>query len=241
MNLSLEEINLQLEERPHDLTVWREWLSYCRRHDLPHDRYIDYLEKEGIIKEDGRSRSWEIYRGKDLDLLRGVVAPDLELLLLSYPEMESTEGIEDLIAVNLKATYIRNVRNLEVTKIFSSFGMSDSKIRFSDTVDPNVLTKLSLSDKVEIENLNVIYEALNLTTLTVQDYDGSLGLKLDKLKKLTTLNIFSLDTEILKKLGDSLYLKHMRGYTVQCNEILKLMKENWYPNLEFPVKGVYNQ
>lgn len=227
MNLSLEEINRQLEEYPHDLTIWREWLVYTRRYDLPHDRYIDYLEKEGYLSKTSRDRIWTMSKGKHLEVLCGVRTKKLRVLNIYGRDIESTVGIEALIAPKLTDLTLQEVNNFEITKIFPKMTILDSMVNFSDTADLNALTSLTL-ENTSILNIDRIYEAVNLVGLTIQDTKSAF-----KITTFEKLRILSGTPNSLKKMGNSDTVEHI--YTDY--HLNHLMNKGWYPNLEYPFKG----
>ena len=230
--LSLEEIELQLEENPDDLTVWREWLSYCRRHDLPQDRYIEYLEKEGILKT--YKHTWEIFKGKSLDILRRVVTTKTIALQLFNSELESISGLEEFIAPKLEHLVLKQITKVEITAFPKYVWAINSKLVFSDTADFSKLITLHLN-KVEIENIDKIYEAENLENLILEDISRP-DIQISRFKNLVHLSVDNPD--ILKKLGTS---DTVTSIHAAKNRLTGLVNNGWYPNLEFPIKGINNQ
>lgn len=231
MTLSIEEIELHLEERPHDLTVWREWLAYTRRHDIPHDRYIAYLRKEGFLNKDIQESLWIIERGNNLEFLRGVISEEPELISIFGPGLYSTQGIEDFIAPNLTKLVMQEVDSLELTKGFPNIAIFDSTINLSDAADLSNLYSLSI-DNTSITNLDKLYEAVNLTKIIVRQC--KLDIQISRFKKLRSL---AGNPNILKDMGDSDTVE--RIFTT--NSLHTLKNKGWYPNLEYPFKGINKQ
>ena len=232
MTLSIEEINRQLEEYPHDLSVWREYLSYCRRHDLSHDRYLDYLDNNALVIL--YKHTWYINKGKDLDVLSGVFTTDLESIILANLELESTKGLEDLIAPNFKELWIGSIQHIELTACPTILNLYDNHITLSNTIDLTSLTKLQSSNS-QISNMDKIYDAINLEDLSVENVNTLNSRcfipKISKFKKLK--NFSTGTTDELKQFGDSKSLISIRSYGVE-----PLVDKGWYPNLEYPIKGI---
>ena len=227
MTLSIDEIELGLEEHPHDLSAWGEWLSYNRRHALSHNRYIDYLKKEGFLIEDHQKNIWNIERGNNLEFLRGVVTNEPTILRISGSELKSTQGIEDFIAPNLGRLDLIDVDGLEITKGFPTLTISNSKINISDNIDLSGLTFLALNG-VKIYNISKIYDATNLDCLTVKKVSPSL-----QISNFKNLRIIRGSYNLVKKFGDSDTVQ----YIYANHSLSRLMDRGWYPNLEYPFKG----
>ena len=236
MTLSIEEIELQLEEHPHDLSVWREWLAYCRRHNLPQNRYKKYLTEYGFLSRDFFECNWLIDNSKDLNILGGLYS-NIRTLTISSTGMESTEGIEGFVAPNLKTLYINGSINLKITKLYPILWLHRCKIEFADNIDFTVLNTLCL-DQTRIENEEVLYKAFKLSKLIIYKIPNC-NIQLDRFKGLTHLSIcLDIDPKYeLEKMGNSDTLLEIELKASGYSLLEKLISNGWYPNLEHPMKG----
>lgn len=235
MSLSIEEIELQLEEYPHDLSAWKEWLAYRRRFHLPQDRYKQYLREIECLSTDFLGYEWWIDNSKDLNILSGLCS-GIKTLNLSSLDMESTEGITDFIAPNLNTLLITGPVNIELTRVYPRLYLYSCKIRFADTVDLSSIEDLILDD-TQFEDKEVIYKAYNLKNLTVYR-PPNFNIQLDLFKNLTYLWIASTDhQDYLKNMGSSDTLLAIDLRIPGSYLLENLVDNGWYPNLEHPIKG----
>ena len=267
MTLSIEEIELHLEENPHDLTVWREWLSYTHRYDLSQDRYLEYIKSLDVYFDDKfGDESWELLGMKNLDLFRGVYAPNLEFIKLHILKDGILRGIDDLIAPNLNELEITRSRLTEISHSYSPLEEDISTYKVDSIILPHI-TALSLIDMsiyplIQVPNLKYltiehfpvadytdIYNLKELETLSIwgQPKDSPPP-KLEFLPKLRSITVNPKYADNLDGMGDSNTLTNIQYYTsggeskrVIETAIHSLVDKGWYPNLEYPMKGKNKQ
>ena len=233
----MEEIELQLEENPDDLTVWREWLSYCRRYGLSHERYLEYLERQGILTRSHAGVVWNILREKDLDSLRGVIDKTVERLTIRDLKVSSTVGIEDFVAPKLSLFIVFATFGIVITKAYHTMSVYYGSVKFSERAELSNLDMIFFYG-VEIIDVHNLYGATNLTHI-VMHYTRS-DMEICRFKGLTrlTLRVEESDNylEALKRLGNSDTLRFLYDYN-DLEGIKKLIDDGWYPNLEYPTVG----
>ena len=245
MTLSIEEINRQLEEYPHDLTAWEKWLSYTRRHNLPQDKYIDYLKNLGIVTEIDKY-FWKIV-SKSMSMLGGLSNYDLKLISIWLnSKYNRLSELSHFRSPSLNFLTIEGPHSIVIDYIpptLISLHLVDFKsLIFEDSVDLSQLESLDIGIDGLVSNFDMISTAKNLSGLFIgkkSNIDGTL--QLSDFPKLRTLQLFN--NTILHSIGNSSSLVGL-NYAHSPNTLNILMdrvSEGWYPNLEHPIKGKNKQ
>lgn len=233
--MTLEEVELHLEDNSEDLTVWRHYLSLCRRFNIPQEKYFKYLQSKNILIQHPTNTFLTLSNIDDLYILNGMSFPDLYTLVIRGPHLKSTKGLENLIFHCLNMLVIENMINLEISNIVEGYDSAYSKNQATD-ID-NVLG-------LKIQNSTVVFNStpFNLTDICIVNSKIT-GLTIKDLYNLKTIWID--DINILKTLGNSDFLKRIDynfTQTVQTLNFIRsleyLIDRGWYPYLEYPVKGI---
>lgn len=228
----MEEIELQLEERPDDLSVWGSYLSWCHRNNLLQKRYEKYIQLRGFncCFDDP---SWELAEGFDLDLLRGVYAPNLKHISIDSENIQNIEALSYILIPNMLFLQISIAQHLHIPELpptlqnLELFGVSCT---LGDTIQFPELTLIKLTYS-KILNVPYLYRADKLTEIYL--YDSGI-FSISEFKQIMRVYYRGIDS--LNLLNSSKTLQILEHE--DPSKIKELISKGWYPNLKYPIKGL---